>query len=384
VAGVGGAALLVMSSCVNFAPAVGSATSSVEAARSVDGVFADVTGDGAEDVIVAVALPGADALVRMAPCGGGCLERREEVPVGGEVRQLAAADFDGDGVSDVAVATSVEARVYFGGTASPLRPEGLVADEFVAISREFGSWNRVVAGDFDDDGHADLGVCGSSYEFVAGDGNRGFAPPVGPFLAPITSCDGMATGDVDGDGDPEVLFSLLGGAEGEILFDGVFAYNGETSVARYTESRELLSGIFEELTAGDIDGDGMDDVAVVINRSPFDIPEVRLLRSTGTGFTGFGTGGAFTTLPVQAVDLQLRDLDLDGHTDLLASDGTQLSWWHGFGNGNLAARVDRAAGSEPTNLDLGAVGTGPGPDLVVTNPTSPFAQISYLTNASQL
>jgi hypothetical protein len=381
--GVAVAALFVVSSCVNFAPAEASEASTVEAARSVDVVFADVTGDGAEDVVVAVALPGEDALVRMAPCGDGCLTRREQVPVGGEVRQLAAADFDGDGASDVAVVTSVEARVYFGGAASPVRPEGLVADEFVPITSEFGSWSHVVAGDFDDDGDADLGLCGGPYEFVAGDGNRGFAPPVGPGGL-FTFCDGMATGDVDGDGDAEVLFSRLEGAEGEILFGGVFAYNGASFVASYTEVEGELSGIFEALTAGDIDGDGMDDVAVVINRSPLDVPEVRLMRSTGTGFTGFGPGGAFTALPVQAVDLQLRDLDLDGHTDLLASNGAQLSWWHGFGNGSLAARVDRSAGPGPTDLALRTVGAGPGPDVVVTNQTSPFARVSYLANASQL
>ncbi len=91
------AASLAIASCINFAPAVSSQASSVEAARSGSVGFADVTGDGADDVVVAVSLPGAaDAVVRMAPCGGGCLERREQVVPGGEVRELATADFDGD------------------------------------------------------------------------------------------------------------------------------------------------------------------------------------------------------------------------------------------------------------------------------------------------
>ena len=140
------AASLLAASCINFAPAVSSQASTVEAARSIDVGFADVTGDGADDVIVAVSLPGADALVRMAPCGGGCLERREEVLPGDEVWDLATADFDGDGVMDVAVVTAADVKVYFGGTATAGRPEGLVADDVVvAALPELQPWSRVVA-----------------------------------------------------------------------------------------------------------------------------------------------------------------------------------------------------------------------------------------------
>ena len=102
--------------CINFAPAVSSQASTVEAARSRSVGCADVTGDGADDVVVAVSVPeAAEAVVRMAACGGGCLERREQVVPGGEVLDLATADFDGDGVADVAVVTDTDVRVYFGG-----------------------------------------------------------------------------------------------------------------------------------------------------------------------------------------------------------------------------------------------------------------------------
>jgi hypothetical protein len=386
---VGGAvvALLVATSCINFAPAVGTPASAVEAARSVDAVFADVTGDGSDDVIVGVALPGSDALVRMVPCGGGCLQAHEEIPVGAEVRELAPADVDGDGVTDVAVVTSVDARVYFGGAATPPRPEGLVADEFVAVEPGFGPWTRVVAGDFDDDGDADLGVGSSSgYEFVAGDGNRGFAPPAIGTIGPSSAIyGGLAAGDVDGDGDLEVLVTVSGLGVSD-FFSSVLVFRDGTSPAPgYHQAGPAWSGFFDEVTAGDLDGDGIDDVAFVRTVSPpFDIHDVFLLRSTGNGFTGFGAEGALTSLPVRAVDMELRDIDLDRNVDFLASDGTRLSWWHGFGNGSLVARVDRSAGPGPDRLASGAVGAGPGPDLVVTNPGAPFAPVSYLTNTSQL
>jgi FG-GAP-like repeat len=377
-------AAMVLASCINFAPALSSPASTVEAARSLDVVFADVTGDGSDDVIVAVSLPGADALVRMAPCGGGCLERREQILVGDEARQLAAADFDGDGAADVAVVTSVDVRVYFGGAATAGRPEGLVAEDLVvAAEPDLEPWNRVVAGDFDDDGDADIGVSSRQlYDFVAGDGNRGFAAPVNVVLLPArASIGGLAAGDVDGDGDLEVLVTESGLGLSNLIASVAAFRDGVSFLGGYTEDGLLFAG----LTAGDIDGDQVDDVAVVrFVPDPIGFRDVRLLRSTGAGFTGFGPGGAVTSLPVRAVDLELRDIDLDAKVDFLASDGAQLSWWHGRGTGSFVLRVDRAAGPGPANLAFGNVGGSPRADFVVTNGTAPFAQVSYLTNASQL
>lgn len=82
--------------------------------------------------------------------------------------------------------------------------------------------------------------------------------------------------------------------------------------------------------------------------------------------------------------MELRDIDLDGRVDFLASDGAQLPWWHGSGTGSFAARVDRAAGPSPGSLALGTVGGSTKADLVVANTTASSAQVSYLTNASQL
>ncbi len=384
--GVAGVALasLALASCINFAPAVSSQASTVEGARSVAVEFGDVTGDGSDDVIVAVSLPGADALVRMAPCGGGCLERREQVLPGEDVVDLAASDFDGDGVEDVAVVTSADVRVYFGGAATKRRPEGLLADDFVvAAVPELEAWSRVVAGDFDDDGDADIGLGSRQlYDFVAGDGRGGFAPLVNVVLLPSrASIGGLASGDVDGDGDPEVLVTESGLGATNILGSVVAFRDGTSAIASYTEEGLLFAGV----TAADVNSDHLDDVAVVrFVPDPINFRDVRLLRSTGTAFTGFGSGGALTSLPSRALAMELRDIDLDGRVDFLASDGAQLSWWHGSGTGSFAARVDRAAGPSPGSLAFGTVGGSTRADLVVANTTASFAQVSYLTNASQL
>ena len=382
--GVAAGSLLAVS-CINFEPAVPSRASTVEAARTRDAAFADVTGDGADELIVAVTLPEADAVVRMAPCGGGCLERREQVAPGDDVLDLAPADFDGDGVTDVAVVTGTDLRVYFGGAAAAGRPEGLVDDDVVVAAQPtLQPWSGVIADDFDGDGDADIAVSSSQlYEFVAGDGDGGFAAPVTVQILPARgSVGGLGAGDVDGDGVPEVLL-VQGGLGLSNIFGQVLAFrDGVTSIASYVEEGTLFSGV----TAADVDGDGLDDVAVERYIPPvgIDFGDVRLLRSTGTGFTGFGQGGAVTTLPSRPVDMHLGDIDGDGRVDFLASDGTRLSWWHGVGNGNFALRVDRAAGPSPGGLVFADVEAGGRPDLVATHPTQPFAPVSYLTNASQL
>jgi hypothetical protein len=365
-----GTSAAVLASCINFAPAESSRTSTIEDARTVDVVFVDVTGDGSDDPIVAVGLPDGDALVRMAPCGDGCLERREEIPLGAEVNDLGAADFNGDNIVDVAVATSAGVSVYFGASAQPERPEGLAADDFVVADQATRA--DLVAADLNDDGHADLGVSDNvGYGFIPGDGIGGFGSVVEP-LANGSIVD-LAAGDIDGDGDLEVLyvfnFNILGRPASAIVAwrDGisrVFAF--------------LTDGTLQRLSTADLDGDQLDDVAVS------EANQVRMYRSTGTGLVGFGPGGVATTLPVGAVDLELRDIDLDAKVDFMASDGNQLSWWHGVGSGQFAARVNRAAGPGPANFAFGNVGGSLRADLVLGSATAPFAEVSYLTNSSQL
>ena len=117
----------------------------------------------------------------------------------------------------------------------------------------------VVAGDFDGDGDGDLGVSASlTYDFVAGDGGGGFADPVNVIQLP--ALDGfmrsLGTGDVDGDGVAEVLavYTWLG----TNIFGHVVALRGGvSSIASYAEEGTIFRGV----TASDIDGDGLDDVA---------------------------------------------------------------------------------------------------------------------------
>jgi FG-GAP-like repeat len=390
--GLAALAVLAAAGCINFEPATPAQASTVEAARSVDAVFADVTGDGADDVVVAMSLPGTDAIVRMARCGDGCLERREEIPVGDTVRDLAVGDVDGDGVDDIVVVTTGpdqlvdgEVQVFFGGPATTGRPEGLVADDSVVAATADPSlepWTEAATGDLDGDGDVDLALTSTGlYHYVAGDGAGGFAAPVIVALLPSrASLTGLAVGDVDGDGQQEVAISVSGLGIGDVVGSVSVFENGTTSVRQHDEN----SRRFGDVAAGDIDGDGIDDVAVATSDALGGNANVRLLRSTGAAFTGFGTGGALTSVAEDGSGLVLRDLDLDGHVDLLAAGSGEVRSWQGTGTGTFASQVRRDAGPSPRHPELGTRSGAPGPDVLVSNIGAPFAQISYLGNASQL
>ncbi len=259
---------------------------------------------------------------------------------------VAAADFDGDGVIDLAAGAALEGRIYlFHG-----KGDGSFAEEGSALTGTAPT--ALAAADLDGDQRADLvvGVL-EGIDVLRGDGQGGFAAHT-VFAAP-ESYD-LALADFDGDGALDVV-----AAHGNDTTYSVFLGKGDGSFA--PASTVAFANNQSHVAAADWDGDGKPDIAL-------DGAMSQVLRGAGDGT--FVAGPTLAGVLIQA--MAGTDLDGDGHLDLAASDWTDggapaVRLFFGAGDGSFP--VAHAIDGVP-HADALAVADLDGdqrPDLVVTD-----------------
>lgn len=297
--GVSDAAAAVRSRLGHLAWFRGRPGSKPEAARRVwvygtpDDVDAgDLDEDGRDEVVVALR---EDALVVLHPAESRW-GRRVSIPCGGRTGYgpdgLTLADVDADGHLDAVVACYDAWSVQWlrgdgqGGLGPPIEVGRVAEDAVRGAMRAFapetigpggelaGGLRKVHAADLDADGHTDLLAVGDwGILLVAFGGPQGFEPA----RVVATGVDGtnnLASGDLDGDGAPEVV--VLTGMETQAL---VF-HAPELRSGQLHPHRELeLPNTPESLVLTDVDGDGRLDLAVAGEHAS----SVQLLRGDGAG-----------------------------------------------------------------------------------------------------
>jgi len=224
------------------------------------------------------------------------------VPTG--ARALAAGDFDGDGIADLAVAGNDAIAIFFGAANQPVRTGPVLSPE----ADTNGLASAVVAGDFDDDGHADLAFAnGKQLYILLGLGDGQFQPARALLqLGADTQPTQLAAGDLDGDGVTDLLVGSVGGEIVRFLSTANAVLSPAPSVP--TTGGSLSSA------AGDFDGDGNIDLAI----SQFS-GQVGVLQLLGDGRGNFPRSHtyAFGSSPARTL---AADLDGDGRSDLVVFD----------------------------------------------------------------
>lgn len=239
------------------------------------------------------------------------------------VSTLDAADLDGDGLRDV-VMTAVSplrvavARGLGGGEFGLPRVEG-IASETIRLEGSYSGQMRRLLRDFNGDGALDLFVS-YGYQYAsgptelwwsAGDGQGGFGEFELLATLPVVVL-AIDAADLDSDGIEDVLIAGFDG--------GNLTYLPGTSSGPSPTLRQLVAGApgGPIVAAGDFDGDGFVDLFVRIRAGGTATPGTQIIF--GNGVLPF-TQGASVSLNLQPQSVIVRDLDVDGDLDLVASGG---------------------------------------------------------------
>jgi hypothetical protein len=227
--------------------------------------------------------------------------------------------------------------------------------------------DNVALGDIDGDGDVDMIVSNGGngpypISVLKNDGSAAFTPAANGTLSPGGFNRSMTLGDIDGDGDLDLVTT-----NGDYLY--VFQNNGSgtfTQLVTYSNAASFQPAydFVQNVTLADVDGDGdLDALATVRNAG---IVGVRLNNGSGvfSGSTNVAVGA-------YAYSLAVADVDGDGDLDFVTANSnntTPLSLRLNDGNGNFtapAAEPALPAGVYGYSVKLGDLDADGDVDIVV-------------------
>jgi hypothetical protein len=337
---------------------VGTAPGSVE--------IADLNGDGKPDIVVANEQSNNVTILLGDGKGGFTQAKGSPFPAGHNPNDIAIGDFNNDGKLDLAIANHdqkhltvllgdgnggftpapnspfvVEVQPHTHGVATgDLNGDGnldLVTDNWennqVAVLFGDGKGNfntsgtfldvgkmpyqRVRVGDANGDGNADIittNLEGDNVTILLGDGKGGFKQSVGSPFPCGDSPFNFAIGDVNGDGKPDLAIvnspssSARSGKDGLTILLG----DGAGGFKMMTGSPFATGKIPNRVAIGDVNGDGVNDIAV---SSP-DGNNITLFLMSSKGVASSST----IAIGGKPKGLAIRDLNGDGKADIVITN----------------------------------------------------------------
>lgn len=368
-------------------------------------VLGDLNLDGALDIVVD---SGFDPWVKVwLNNGDGTFGEPEIFQCGNDPRSMVVEDFTGDGILDIALTIRASTDLIL------LR--GVGDGSFEAYQTHvLNAGGDLIGHDFNDDGAMDLlSVRSSSVTTLINQGDGTFSDQIEYSVPNAGSNLHNAIGDIDGDGDADLVmveredgvdfirvlgnvgfgiftqqqrFSTQGLVEGIVVanlsqgslpdivlsrltFQGEIAYGASVyrntgGVFAHHAYSVLLRSRTGSMIAGDFDQDGDQDVAVAMLLAD----SVSVLENTGDGrFFGVSLAAYGSNLRGSS----LFDVDRDGDQDVIAleRDANEVRVFLNDGNGDFGAGMsfDNGLGNSPHDLAIADLSGFDTIDMVVVN-----------------
>ncbi len=333
--------------------------------------------------LLTAALGASGALAQCSDCFHSSFAPTVRAYEAGFLNDLAIADFDGNGSLDIVVSRG-DGVGFLRGTGSGL------FDPMTTVATTPST--SIITADFNGDGLADMATAGDHLAIHLGNGDGTFQPPIDTppdFYGPTS----LASADFNGDGIPDIAvgaFSIfhiqvyIGNGDGTMqppsstssLFTNTVRtgdFNGDGRADIVATSNDRLSVFFGDgrggfttaiessswgytLAVGDFNRDGVDDLAVD------EFYDVVVLLGTSSG--SFTSGGTYS-VGNGPNWIAVADFDSDGTADLAVSvnqDGNVVVLL-GQGDGTFGSAVVIPVGDELGPVVAGDFDSNGRPDL---------------------
>jgi hypothetical protein len=346
---------------------------------------ADFNADGKLDIVVsplATNTYGLGYVDVFLGNGDGTLQPKTPHRVDSSPQYLLVADFNGDGIPDIAAITTLgsEVSVLLGTGNGSFRP----AINYVG---NVGSYGNVAAGDFSGTGLLDIVGPSNNADFAMLVGRPGGTFSAGVDYILQAGADSTTVGDFNGDGSLDVvqgysaISSTANSAVSVSLNNGKGVFNTIVTTIgpiAYVNSRVVVA-------AGDFNHDGKLDVAVSYVNPTDQNTYVTIMLGNGNGsFTPTGASYLIPLNPDLPGDLFAADFNNDGKLDVVTACGIEICLLLGNGDGTLNPAVAINTGTTNNYERIGHFAFGDinhdgNLDLVVINiGFPPSAQYSVL------
>lgn len=351
----------------------------------------DLDGDGKTDLVTANFNANTISIFRntttLGVINAASLAPKVDIATATNPRSIAIGDLDGDGKLDLVVANSGSNSV------SVFRNTSTSGNITFAAKVDFttGLSPRCVnISDFDGDGKPDLAIAHRDNNFMSvlrntsSNGSISFLSKVDFYLAGGQVSTFINSGDLDGDGKPDLAITSYSGSSNIVSIFRNTATSGTIDANTFAAKVEFTTGVTPfTIAIGDLDGDSKPELVVANYTSPDNV--ISVLRNTGSsGSISFATKVDFVTASAP-ISANIGDMDGDGKLDLISSNysDNSISVLRNIAtSGSISAnsfdtRVNLYSGTGPRTISICDLDGDGKPDMAVANETDNSVTVTH-------